>query len=164
MMMRNFIERLRSDQQGAAIIELAMAAPILALLVMAAADVGSVFSRKLALEQGAQRAVEKVMQTTELAMVQENIADEVAIQANVDASQAVVTFPRYCNDRPMTDTTRDDDGFAMGSNCDPGEVARHYILVTVTDEYDPIFPFLNMGTKLANGKYKVEAKAGMRTK
>ena len=171
-MMRGVFQRLCAEQRGAAVIELALAAPILAMVIMGAADVGTAFSRKLALEQGAQRAVEKVMQTTELQDVQDTIADEVALQADVDPSQAVVTFPRYCDDREMPLVDEDDDGvedrydngLAKGEPCDAGETEVHYVEVVVTDEYDPIFPSLNLGTKLANGNYKIEARAGMRTK
>lgn len=170
--MASRFSRLLADQQGAAVVELAIAAPILAVMIMGAADVGTAFSRKLALEQGAQRAVEKVMQTTELSTVQGTIADEVALQANVDASQVTVTFPRYCNNRlmPLVDLDedgiedRDDEGFAKGAPCGSSETEVHYIQVVVTDEYEPIFPALGMGRKLPNGNYKVEARAGMRTK
>jgi Flp pilus assembly pilin Flp len=163
-MMITMLHRISRDQRGVAAIELALVAPILAALIMGAADVGSAFSRKLALEQGAQRAVEKVMQTTELANVQETIAAEVAIQAGVDEDQVEVTFPRYCGTRLMADGERDENGFAEGDPCETSEKEAHYILVVVTDEYDPMFPALGMGTKLPNGNYKVETKAGMRTK
>ena len=163
-MMRT-LRQLHRDERGVAIVELAIAAPILACLLMGAADIGNAFSRKLALEQGAQRAVEKVMQTTELANVQDTIAGEVAIQADVDESQVTVTFPRYCDRRLMPDVTRDDEtGLAEGEPCAATETEGHYILVVVTDQYTPFFPALSMGTKLANGNYMVQAKAGMRTK
>jgi Flp pilus assembly pilin Flp len=161
--MKSVFERLRLEQRGAATIELALTAPILGILIMGTVDTGLAFSRKLALEQGAQRAVEKVMQTTELANVQDTIAEEVAVQANVDADQVTVTFPKYCDNRLLPDTGRDDDGFALG-DCEPAEKPAHYIQVTVIDDYDPMFSALSLGTKLPNGKYRVVAKAGMRTK
>ena len=163
-MMVAFVQRLRRDQRGTAIIELAVVAPILALLIMGAIDVGGAFSRRLALEQGAQRAVEKVMQTTQLSNVQQTIADEVALQANVETDQVTVTFPRYCDDRLMPDAERDEDGFAEGEPCEDGETEAHYIMVDVVDEYEPVFVSFDMGTKLANGNYRIQAKAGMRTK
>ena len=163
-MMASFIRRLRSDHRGTAILELALAAPVLAILIMGAADVGSAFSRKLALEQGAQRAVEKIMQTTELKNVRNTVAGEVSVQADVETGQVVVTFPRYCSARLMPDVARNADGFATGAACETTEKEAHYILVEVTDEYEPMFPALGMGTKLDNGKYRVGAKAGMRTK
>ncbi|WP_300975548.1 TadE/TadG family type IV pilus assembly protein [Sphingomonas sp. LHG3406-1] len=161
--MRRLARNLAGDDAGAAIIELALAAPILALMIMGTADIALAYSRKLALEQGAQRAVEKVMQTTQLKQVQTTIADEVAIQAKVDASRVTVTFPKYCDGRLLPDLGRDDDGFAKGE-CDPDETPAHYIQVVVTDEYKPLFPTLHLGTKLSNGKYRVIAQAGMRTK
>ena len=158
------LQRLGHDERGTAIIELALAAPILAMLIMGAVDVGGAFSRKLALEQGAQRAVEKVMQTTELANVQDTIASEVAFQANVEDDQVTVTFPRYCSDRLMPDVERDEDGFAEGEECADDETEAHYIMVSVTDEYEPVFAALGMGDKLPNGNYALRAQAGMRTK
>jgi len=158
------LQRLRTDESGVAVLELALAAPILALFIMGTADVGSAFSRKVALEQGAQRAVEKVMQTTELEKVQETIAREVAIQAEVAENRVQVEFPRYCDERKMPDVERDENGFAEGADCGAGETEAHYILVSVSDEYKPMFPALGMGKKLANGNYLVVAQAGMRTK
>ena len=104
---------------------------------MGAADVGSAFSRKLSLEQGAQRAVEKIMQTTELANVQGTIASEVAVQADVDVSQVNVTFPRYCGTRKMPDVARDEDGFARRTGA-ASEREAHYS-GTGTEGYDPRF-------------------------
>lgn len=164
-MMISPIQRLHRDHSGTAIVELALAAPILAVLIMGAIDVGGAFSRRLAIEQGAQRAVEKVMQTTELANVQKTIADEVSAQANVSPAQVTVTFPRYCDDKKMPDVDRDKDtGLAEGDPCDPGETEMHYILVDVVDEYEPVFASLGMGKKLPNGNYRLQAKAGMRTR
>lgn len=158
-MMRALLSALRQDEQGAALIELAFAAPILTVLLMGATDVGLAFSRKLALEQGAQRAVEKVMQTTQLDTVEGTIANEVAEQADVDPSHVTVTYPKYCDDRmlPFKDGLPDGD-------CNSTEVPSLYIQVVVYDDYEPLFSSVNLGTKLANGKYRIVAKAGMRTK
>jgi len=125
MMSPAFVQRLRSDDRGAAMIELALSAPILTLLIMSAIDVGGAFSRRLAIEQGAQRAVEKVMQTTQLANVQTNIAEEVTVQADVPSDQVSVTFPRYCGTRKMDDTLLDANGFAPGDTCEATEGERH---------------------------------------
>ena len=56
--------KLFRDARGAAVIEMALIAPVLALGVIGIVDISNAYSRKLALEQGAQRAVEKIMQTT----------------------------------------------------------------------------------------------------
>ena len=67
--------RLLANARGAAVIELALVAPVLALGVIGIVDVSNAYSRKLALEQGAQRAVEKIMNTTETSTVEATLAN-----------------------------------------------------------------------------------------
>src|SRR3954466_177740 len=74
--------RLLKSERGAAVIELALVAPILALLTIGMVDLSNAYSRKLALEQGAQRAVEKIMQTTEDTTVEDTLTTEAVCQVN----------------------------------------------------------------------------------
>lgn len=52
--------RLRDDERGASLIELALAAPFMAAIVIGMADLSRAYSTKLMLEQASQRAVEMV--------------------------------------------------------------------------------------------------------
>jgi len=52
--------KLRDDQRGASLIELALALPFMAVIVIGMADLSRAYSMKLMLEQASQRAVEKV--------------------------------------------------------------------------------------------------------
>ena len=81
-MIRLAFPRLAADQGGAAVIELALIAPVLALTVIGVVDMSNAYSRKLALEQGAQRAVEKIMQTTETSTVENTLTTEAVCQVN----------------------------------------------------------------------------------
>ena len=60
-MTRLLMRKLFRDERATAIIELALVAPIVALTVIGIVDLSNGFSRKLGLEQGAQRAIEKIM-------------------------------------------------------------------------------------------------------
>ncbi len=62
-MMRKLFALARSED-GAALVELAIVAPVLAMLVAGVADISIAYSRELEIEQAAQRAIEKVMQTS----------------------------------------------------------------------------------------------------
>src|SRR6476646_6092840 len=73
---------IAADEQGAAMIELALIAPVLALLAIGVIDISNAFSRKLALEQGAQRAIEKIMQTTDDDTVESTLKTEAICQVN----------------------------------------------------------------------------------
>ena len=100
--------QLRADERGAAVIELAMVAPMLALMTIGVVDLSNAYSRKLALEQGAQRAIEKVMQTTELDTVENTLKTEAVCQVNgmengvckmspISANNVTVTYRLECN-------------------------------------------------------------------
>jgi len=54
------LDRLRRDERGAALIEMAFAVPVLAAVVVGMSDLASVYSMTLTVEQAAQRAIEKV--------------------------------------------------------------------------------------------------------
>ena len=55
------LRSLRDSDSGVAVIELALTAPVLAMLTIGLVDISNGMSRKLALEQGAHRAIEKIM-------------------------------------------------------------------------------------------------------
>lgn len=133
--------------------ELALAAPIIAVLVMGITDASTAFSRKLELEQGAQRAIEKQMQTTGTKTPEETIKSEAAVQANVSEDNVSVTYIRLCDGTAQTVYT---------TPCGSTQRTSLYLTVTVVDDYAPTFPLFNLGTKQQNGTYRIVAKAGIR--
>ena len=52
--------QLGRDKRGAAVVELAVVAPMIALLTVGVVDLSNGFSRKLKIEQAAQRSIEKI--------------------------------------------------------------------------------------------------------
>ena len=165
--MNRFLNRLRRDNRGVAIIELALYAPILATMTIGVVDMSNAFGRKLAIEQAAQRAIEKVMQTTGVKSVADTIVDEVADQADIadadKASKIVVTYSLECDDDdPQTSTNADTFDTYV---CAPGTVREaRYIEVAVNDVYQPMFPLHFGAYDSEKGGYPVSATAGMRTK
>ena len=169
--MRRLMDRLRADEGGAAVIELAIVAPVLALLTMGVIDMSNGFSRKLQLEQGAQRAVEKVMQTTGVLSVEDTIAQEVVCQVNgtnedgscktdpITTANVTVEHRLEC-DGVVSTTDSDGDG---DSDCaTEDEVKSLWIKVTVWSDFEPMFPFKFSGIDEDN-KYRIQAVSGMRT-
>lgn len=134
--------------------ELALAAPIIAVLVMGITDASTAFSRKLELEQGAQRAIEKQMQTTGTETPEDTIKSEAAAQAGVTADKVTVSYLRLCDGTQQTD---------YDEPCTGTQRTSLYLTVTVIDDYSPLFPMFSLGTKQANGTYRIVAKAGVRT-
>ena len=172
---------LRSDERGAAVIELAMVAPMLALMTIGVVDLSNAYRRKLALEQGAQRAIEKVMQTTELSTVEDTLKTEAVCQVNglnangtcktspINANNVTVTYRLECSNageivstQSSTDSVAFDDMDFNGT-----ETPQKYIEVKVTDSYQPMFRLHFLGYKPASGNlaagYQMQATAGVRT-
>jgi Flp pilus assembly protein TadG len=167
--------RLLTNEKGAAVIEMAMIAPVLALVTIGIVDMSNAYSKKLALEQGAQRAIEKIMNTTETSTVEATLANEVQCQvngSNVDgtcktsATQAIsVTWRLDCiaaDGTITTQTTTDSatyDGYVAGI-CTGTKAG--YVSVNVTDKYAPLFPihFASFNNDLT---YHLSATAGTRT-
>ena len=171
------LRRLREDRRGAVIIELAMVAPVLALTVIGIVDMSNAFSRKLALEQGAQRAIEKIMQTTEIDTVEGTLKTETVCQVNgtnadgtcktspITTSDVTVTFRLECTDPGGTVTTQvSTDATTFDAlTCPPLCKEARYIEVNVNDKYTPIFPLTFASFNTGDGTYHMSATAGMRT-
>ena len=165
------LRNLIRDDDGAAIIELAILAPVLALMTIGIVDLSNGFSRKLQLEQGAQRAVEKVMQTTGVLSVEATIANEVVCQVNgnnadgtcktspITTANVTVEHRLECNG---TVSTTDNDGDGELDCPAAGQSENRWIKVTVWSDYEPMFPVRFSGVE-SNGKYRIQSIAGMRT-
>jgi Flp pilus assembly protein TadG len=167
--------RLRSDARGAAIIELALIAPVLGTMVIGIVDMSNAFSRKLALEQGAQRAIERIEQTTAPGTVENTLQNEVVCQVNgmtagtcnttpITTSSVTVTFRLDCTDSSGTTTSQTftDSTTFDGNNCSSGKSMARYVQVQVTDKYTPMFP-IHFYAIDPDGTYHLSATAGMRT-
>ena len=160
--MIRLIRSLR-DERGAAVIELAMIAPVLALMTIGVVDLSNGFARKLRLEQAAQRSIEKVMQTTGSLSVEDTIANEAVCQYNgTDEDGACLTAPLTVDDVTVEHRLECDGVETTDPDCAPNQQESRWIQVKVEDDYTPLFPVHFSGID-DGGKYHIEATAGMRT-
>lgn len=172
------MHRLLRDTRATAVIELALIAPIVALTVIGIVDLSNAFSRKLGLEQGAQRAIEKIMQTTEDDTVRDTLAKEAVCQVNgtnsdgtcktspITTNDVTVTYRVDCTSTSTnavtTRSTTNADIYDTWLTCPTGETASTYISVSVLDKYTPMFP-VHFSSYDPDGTYHISATAGMRT-
>jgi hypothetical protein len=152
---------------------------VLALGVIGIVDVSNAYSKKLALEQGAQRAIEKIMNTTENATVESTLATEAICQVNgttttggvttcntspITASNVTVTWTLDCTTggtmtAQTTTSSATYDGYVTACT---GTKAG-YVQVTVTDKYTPLFPIHFAAFNTSDSTYHLSATAGTRT-
>ena len=168
-------KRCADDSRGSVTVELALLAPILATMIIGVADISIAYGQKLELEQGAQRAIEKVMQTTGNTTVADTLQQEVVCQVNgtnddgtcaagrITTADVTVGYRLECVDEGGTRTSSESDDVAEfdALTCPEGDSEARYLNVTVVDTYTPMFP-IYWGTG-GDGDYDLSAIAGVRT-
>ena len=159
MISRAVITRLRSlrrDSRGTSVIEFALFAPILAVTLMGVTDVSMAYGRKLALEQAAFRALEKVSVGT----VQSNYdflrAEAAAADGSGGVQESDVTVTPWLECDRVTQPAFDGD-------CTTGQMLSRYVRVSIASSYTPIFfegPLAATGD--GNGVVAITAVASVR--
>lgn len=156
------LSNILADKRGAAVIELALAAPMLAVMVIGVVDISNAIGRKLQLEQAAQRALEKVMNTTGTTTAEGTIKSEAVCQVNgtnadgtcktspITSANVTVSYRLECNGAVTADV-----------ECPSGQVPSKWLSVEVTDKYTPLFPLHFAGID-PDGTYHLVANAGIR--
>lgn len=153
------IARLGADESGTSAIEMALLAPILATMMIGMVDLGSAYSAKLKLVQGAQRAVEKIQRfgvgvtgKTDEASLKAEAADG----AGIEVAKVVVTSWLECTSSGGTVTTKAYDG-----SCATGEAFARNVHIDAEGTYTPMFTMKWAGAN-ADGTFTLHGKAGIR--
>ena len=156
------IATLARDKSGAVIIELAMVAPILAIMVVGVADISTAYGKKLELEQAAQRAIERVAQTTGQDTPENTIKNEAVCQYNgIDGDGDCLTEGISADDVTVTySLTCDGAAQAYNTDCAGTAVEVRYIEASIVETYEPMFP-IRFGTE-SDGTYHLTGTAGVR--
>ena len=170
--MRLTMRKLFSHERGAVVIELALVAPLLVLMAAGIVDISNAYTRKLQLEQAAQRAIEKIQQTTQNTSVEDTLKDEVVCQVNgtdssdncittapITTDNVTVSYRLECTNADGTIEVQTDIDSAI--DCTSSQTQAQYISVHVTDKYSPLF-LIHFGAD-TDGTYHLSATAGMRT-
>lgn len=151
--LRAVIEGLRRDQRGAAVMELAIVAPVFATMLIGMVDIGRGYSMKLQLEQAAQRSIEKVMNGQADKSTAAALKTEAATTAGVPETDVVVDFWLECDDARQA---------SYDTTCSSGAVFRRYLTVQISKTFTPMFATKWLGAN-SNGSFTVVGKTGVRT-
>lgn len=157
------LRALSSDDRGAAVIELAIVAPFLALITIGVVDLSNGFGQKLRLEQAAHRSIEKVMQTTGVLTVEDTITNEAICQYNgTDGNGTCLTAPLTTDNVTVVHRLECDGVVTADPDCSSNQTQSRWLQVTIWNDYEPMFPIMFRGID-ADNKYRIQAVAGMRT-
>lgn len=149
---------LLRDESGSSIIEMGLAAPLLAALLMGMADLSLGFSAKLQLEQAAQRTIERVMQQTSVASDYDTaLRIEGADAAGVPLTSVTPASWLECS----TDGSTWRNAGGLIAECTASEIYyARYVTVEIVKTYDPLFSTYGAGNP--DGTFTLRGKAGVR--
>lgn len=153
MMIRSFTSLLR-DRRGAVTIELAVAAPIFAAMLIGLIDISTAYSDKLRLEQVAQRTIEKVQQNGFKTSDETTLETEAQTAAGT-GSTADLTFWLEC------DGVKQTGGGAYAAGCNNGQQLARYVQVDIEKVYSPLISARFAGSS-GSGTFTLHGKAGIR--
>jgi Flp pilus assembly protein TadG len=152
-MMRGATSVLR-DESGGSIIEMALAAPVLALLLIGMVDLSRGYSTKLQLEQVAQRTIEKVQNSDYAESQKSALQSEAAAAAGVQTSAVTVSSWLECNNSGTKQ--------AFTSSCsDASHPYARYVEIDIQKTYTPLFSTKFAGAN-PDGTYTLRGVAGVR--
>lgn len=153
---------LRANERGASIIELGLAVPFLAALVVGMTDISRAYAMKLRLEQAAQRTIESFAwrgKNTNDYTTLSTEAAAAATAAGYTGSTVVVNYKLECNGVTNTSNTT---GAAINTSCNSGETYSRYVTVTISNLYTPMFATSYFPGANAQGQVAVSGYAGLR--
>jgi Flp pilus assembly protein TadG len=135
MSMRTILLRLARDRSGASAVELAIALPLLMLVLMASWDLSRGFSARLDLVEAAGRAAELATAYGSVRTDYSTLQSE-AVSA---AAESGIGSPAA-----SVDNWLECDGVRQGPSitiCPAGQAYARYVSVDVTGSYIPLFTF-----------------------
>ena len=132
----NFARRLVRDVRGSSVVEFALAAPVLGLVMVGIADYGRGFSQRFALETAAHRTLERAAVGTTNTNYS-FLAAEAAAAAGVPQSD--VTFDNWLE----CDGTRMPN---YSDVCTANQQVARYIQVTIYKNFSPSFKWTGKGS------------------
>jgi len=164
--MTRFVRRsLSRDERGASIIELAMAAPFLAAIVIGMSDLARAYSLKLLMEQAAQRTIEQVENQKSVATAYNTALTTEAGLAMTDAGYSTgntITPDSWleCSSNGGTSWTRQSD--FNGSCPNASDITARYVKVSISRNFVPMFTSRAWPGANAQGQIPITGSAEVR--
>lgn len=160
------LRNLFADDRGTSLIEMALATPLLAAVLMGMVDLSRAYSERLQLEQASQRAIEKVFNNQTQSTSYNTLKAEAKTAAHeagftsVTDSDVKIDYWLECNAVRQGDGT---PGNGYNDTCNNSEVYARYINVEIKKKFAPYFGTKYFPGANSDGTFTLKADAGIRT-
>lgn len=141
MIMRSSLTRLLRDSTGSFAIETAFVVPVLILMTLGIVQVGTVVARQHELQSVANESEIIILATnqgaeTDVAGIKQIVQESVGLTGD-DVS---LTQMYRCN--------ADDTLVDAVASCDEDDVISSYVILDITEDYNPTWTYLGIGTPI----------------
>jgi Flp pilus assembly protein TadG len=147
--------RIGRDSRGVSVLEFALFAPILALMLLGAVDLARALATKFGIEQATQRTIELATLGRQPLADYSYLRTEAATAANVPIAQVTLDQWLECSNTRAA---------SFGDTCATGQQTARYIKITVWKDYTPMFDGIPFVGRIANsnGKIRLTGNSGVR--
>lgn len=152
--MNRIFASLRADERGNSLIEMGLAAPLLAALLIGAIDISRAVSIRLELEQAAQRTIELVQRSGFQESQLPALEDEAEAAAGVPAGSATGEAWLECDGSNTK--------LAFTGSCSAGQAYARYVSISIDRTFTPVFGTSYFPGANNDGTITVTATAGVR--
>jgi Flp pilus assembly protein TadG len=154
------LRNLFADDRGTSLIELALATPILAAVLMGMVDLSRAYSERLQLEQATQRAIEKVFNNQTQSTSYNTLKAEAVSAAydagftSVTAADVTVDYWLECNGARQA---------SYDTPCGGGQVYARFLNIAIQKKFTPYFGTKYFPGANSDGTFTLRSDAGIRT-
>lgn len=154
------LRNLLADDRGTSLIEMALATPLLAAVLMGMVDLSRAYSERLQLEQATQRAIEKVFNNQTVSTSYNTLKAEGVSAAHdagfstVTASDVTIDYWLECNGTRQTN---------YETSCTGGQIQSRYLNVAIRKKFTPYFGTQYFPGANSDGTFTLHADSGIRT-
>ena len=139
--MRKFLANLARDTRGTMVIETAIVAPVLIVLVVGVFDMGMAISRQQELQSAASEAESIALAAASGAETNiDTIKGIIATSMSLQSNQVSVSRFYRCNANEST--------VSKPTSCEESAIVSSYIRIDLRDSYDPIYSQFGIGSKI----------------
>jgi Flp pilus assembly protein TadG len=151
--LRGLLASLRAEVRGVALVETALAAPVMIALVIGLVDTARYGQAKLTVQQGVNRGLEMSMMNGPT-LSATDIQTEAASQAGVDPSAVTVTQTLECSGTATT----------WSSSCTSSQETARYTQIQISTTFSPSFVLGSMAKLYgdANGNIPISVTGVVR--
>ena len=123
-MLFHFFRKLRDDISGVGFVELALTAPLLALMFLGMTDLSIIVASRIDLEQAAQRTTDLALAKRPTSTDTSYLVAEAMAASGRPASDVTVTYILECNGTVMS---------SFNDTCAAGEVPKRFVSVSIVE-------------------------------